>query len=97
MHTRVWMALPEAALPVAVRLHTPVLREVPLSIDFRDNRSRAMMVDAALCSGCGEDAATCLPLSSSSDLTTFDGEQVLLVRSAAPSADGFVTISLDLR
>jgi hypothetical protein len=97
IHAPVSMALPEAELPVAVRLRSERRREVSLSIDFRDNHSLTMNVDAALCAGCGEDPSTCRPLSSSRDVTALAGDQVLLVRSAEPSADGFVTIRLDLR
>jgi hypothetical protein len=97
IHARVWMALPEAELPVAVRLRSTGRRDGLLSIDLRDSRTHALKVDAALCAGCGEDTTACRPLSSSQDPATLEGEQVLLVRAAEPSADGFVTISLDLR
>jgi len=97
IHSRVSVALPEAALPVAVRLRSSARRNGFLSIDFRDNHSVVMKVDVALCPGCGEDASTCRPVTSSQDPATLEGDQVLLVREAEPSADGFVTISLDLR
>jgi hypothetical protein len=97
LHARVWIALPEKSLPAAVRLHGEGARQVPLHLDFRDNRSVRMSVDAALCAGCGEDPSTCVPVPEVEGTVSFGGDQVLLVRSAAPSADGFVTISLDLR
>jgi hypothetical protein len=97
IHARVSLALPEGELPVAVRLHSTARRRGVIGIDFRDNRSLVMNVDAALCPGCGEDATTCRPVSPNLERATLEGDQVLLVRSAEPSADGFVTINLDLR
>jgi len=97
VESRLWMALPEAQLPVAVRLHTTLPRAGRLSIDFRDNRSLGMDVDAVLCPGCGEDASACRPLSAVRDEVILEGDQVLLVRAAEPSPDGFVTVSLVLR
>jgi hypothetical protein len=97
IHARVSIALPEGELPVAVRLHSTARRRGVIGIDLRDNRSLVLGVDAALCPGCGEDATACRPVSSNLERATLEGDQVLLVRSAEPSADGFVTIGLDLR
>jgi hypothetical protein len=97
VHSRLWMALPEAQLPMAVRLRSSSRRAASLSFDFRDNHSNMMEIDAELCSGCGEDLSTCRPIPRATDVVTLEGDQVLLVRSAEPSPDGFVTVSLVVR
>jgi hypothetical protein len=103
LHAPLSIALPESALPVAVRLQTEGQREVPLVFDLRDNRSVHLAVEASLCRGCGDDPGACVPVGDlpgtaiGTGMATLEGDQVLRVQSAEPSPDGFVTVTIDLR
>jgi hypothetical protein len=97
LRKRLSIAVPEARLPAAVRLRSARARDARFAFDFRDNRSLRTPVDAALCAGCGEEEASCRPVPGPEGLESTSGDQVLLLRSAEPSPDGFLTITVDLR